>query len=155
MKNSDKSNSNWLEEIDQFGVTRRYRINSGIKEYEMMIRRDGIEIPQSELETYNKQKRASEQAREEAEKKTEASPPRKYCPFLDGLTSDCERDRCALFINGCTLAKLSSRTPVKLTEGMRCPINRYHIKCRRDCALFKETGCALTAINTESEDNSK
>lgn len=124
---------------------RSYRIVGGVKEYEMMIRIDGIEIPQSQLADYHERKRAAEQARAEAEKNKPAPPPRKACPFQSGLTTDCERERCALYMDGCALAQLSDEPPAKATEGKKCPFNAYHT-CRKDCALFKETGCALTAI---------
>ena len=122
---------------------RKYRMIGGVKEYEMMIRIDGIEIPQSELADYHERKRAAAQARAEAEKNKPAPPPRKVCPFASGLTTECDGENCALYLNGCTLA--GDEPPTKATEGLRCPFNAYHT-CRKDCALFNTTGCALTAI---------
>lgn len=124
---------------------RSYRMIGGVKEYEMMVKVDGIEIPQSQLTAYHERKKAAEQARKEAEKNRPAPPPRKGCPFQSGLTTACEGEKCALYVDGCALAQLSDEPPAKATEGKKCPFNVYHT-CRKDCALFKATGCALTAI---------
>lgn len=133
---------------------KKYRMIGGVKEYEMTIRIDGIEIPQSELEDYNKRKKAAAAAKAEAEKNKPAPPPRKFCPFQSGLTTDCDGEKCALYLNGCTLAQLSDEPPAKATEGMGCPFSAYHI-CRKDCALFKATGCALTAIKKARTTNNE
>jgi hypothetical protein len=141
----------WQEEVNQYGGVQRYRMNGGIKEYEMMVRIDGIEIPQSQLTAYHERKKAAEQARKEAEKNRPAPPPRKNCPFRESMQTDCKREQCALFDgNGCTLARL---TAAKATEGLQCPFSKYNYKCRTDCALYKG-GCTLTGITTitESED---
>ena len=142
----------WQEEVNQYGGVQRYRMNGGIKEYEMMVRIDGIEIPQSQLTAYHERKKAAEQARKEAEKNAPPPPPRKNCPFADGMNTDCTQEKCALFLNGgCTLAQISDRPPAKATEGLQCPLSKYRHKCRTDCALYNKTGCTLTAIKTESE----
>ena len=133
--------SEW--QIDEQG--RSYRMIGGAKEYEMMVHVDGIEIPQSQLTDYNARKKAAEQARAEATSNKPAPPANRFCPFKSGLKTDCERENCALYLNGCTLAQLSDEPPAKATEGMSCPFNAYHI-CRKDCALFNNNGCALTAI---------
>ena len=142
----------WQEETNQWGGTRRYRMIGGIKEYEPTITVDGIEIPQSELTAYHERKKAAEQARREAEKNRPAPPPPKNCPLSDGMNTTCTREKCALYMDGCTLAQISDRPPAKATEGLQCPLSKCRHKCRTDCALFNKTGCTLTAIKTESED---
>lgn len=142
----------WQEEVNQWGGVQRYRMIGGVKEYEMMVKIDGIEIPQSQIAAYHERKKAAEQARIEAEKNRPAPPPLKNCPLMDGLHTDCTQEKCALFLKGgCTLAQISDRPPAKATEGLQCPLSKYKSKCRTDCALFNKTGCTLTAIKTESE----
>ena len=140
----------WQEEVNQYGGVQRYRMIGGVKEYEMMVKIDGIEIPQSQVEDYHRRKKEAEQARKEAEKNRPAPPPRKNCPLFDntGLTNtECNREKCALYMDGCTLARF---TPAKDTEGLQCPFDGYRRKCRKDCALYKN-GCTLTGLK-ESED---
>ena len=132
----------------------RYRMIGRIKEYELMVRVDGIEIPQSQLADYHKRKKEAEQARREAEKKKPAPPPRKNCPLADGMNTDCTNEKCALYLNGCTLARLTDRPPAKATEGLQCPFSKYNYKCRTDCALYKG-GCTLTGITTTTESEDK
>lgn len=67
------------------------------------------------------------------------------------MNTDCEREKCALFVDGCTLARL---TPAKDTEGLQCPFDSYRRKCRKDCALYKG-GCTLTGITTTTESEDK
>lgn len=133
---------------------RRFRkIGEGSIEYEPTITVDGIEIPQSELAAYHERRKAAEQARKEAAAKAPAPPARKNCPLMDGMNTDCTGEKCALFLKGgCTLAQISDRPPAKRTEGLQCPLSKYHFKCRTDCALYNMTGCTLTAIKTESEE---
>lgn len=143
--------SEWQEEVNQYGGVRRYRMIGNCKEYEMDVTVDGIEIPQSELTAYHERKKAAEQARKEAEKNRPAPPPPKNCPFADGMQTTCAREKCALYMGGCTLAQISDRPPAKATEGLQCPFSKYKSKCRKDCSLYNKTGCTLTAIKTESE----
>lgn len=148
----------WQEEVNQWGGKRRYRMIGNVKEYEMEVTVDGHTIPQSELTAYHERKKAAEQARAEAEHKRAATarPPRN-CPFADGMQTSCTQEKCALYMDGCTLARL---TAAKVTEGLQCPLSKYKAKCRKDCALYNN-GCTLTGINnvvidlsdiTESED---
>lgn len=126
---------------------RRFRMIGNCKEYEPEI--NGI--PQSVF--FASQKRQAEQraAELEREKKeaAERAARRRNCPFIDsnGRNTDCSLEACALYMDGCTLARL---TPARDTEGLQCPFDRYRHKCRTDCALYKG-GCTLTGIK-ESED---
>ena len=128
---------------------KRYRMVGTIREYEM----DVNGVPQSVFIESNKRdrKRREEQIKEEQRKAAEAAAQRRNCPFRDGLNTDCSREACALFLNGCTLAQLTCRPPVKDTAGLICPLDRYRSKCRTDCAIYKN-GCVFTAIITESEE---
>lgn len=129
----------WM--TDEHG--RRFRMIGNCKEYEREI--NGI--PQSVFFASQKQQKDLDAKRYEEEKRQAAQ--RRNCPFKDGMHTDCIREACALFLDGCTLARL---TPAKDTEGLQCPISRYN-KCRKDCALYN-SGCTLTGIsmNTERED---
>lgn len=132
-------------QTDKYG--RRYRKVGNCIEYEPEI--NGI--PQSAF--FANQKRQAEQraAELEREKKeaAERAARRRNCPFIDsnGRNTDCSLEACALYMDGCTLARL---TPAKDTEGLQCPFDRYKHKCRKDCALYRN-GCTLTGIK-ESED---
>lgn len=137
-------------QTDEYG--RRFRMIGNCKEYEMEI--NGV--PQSVfLESNRRMKEQREkQLKEEQAKAAERAAQRRNCPFSDGMQTDCKREACALFMDGCTLARLTDRPPAKATEGLQCPLSKYKSACRKDCALFKATGCTLTGIktNTESED---
>ena len=134
--------SEW--QVDEQG--RRFRMIGNVKEYEPTIRIDGIEIPQSDLAAYHERKKAAEAARKEAEKKAQAvRPAPQFCPFNSGLRTECNGEKCALYLDGCTLARLTDRPAAKATEGLQCPICRYNYNCRTDCTLY-ENGCKLTAI---------
>ena len=110
----------------------------------MLVKVDGIEIPQSQLTAYHERKKAAQAAQIEAERKGSATarPPRN-CPFADGMQTSCTQEKCALYMDGCTLARAKA---AKVTEGLQCPISKYKAKCRKDCALYNN-GCTLTGIN--------
>lgn len=144
----------WQEEVNQYGGVRRYRMIGGVKEYEMDVTVDGITIPQSQLEDYHRRKKEAEKARLEAAKNAPPPPPRKNCPIFDntGLNNtDCTGEKCALYMDGCTLARF---TPAKDTAGLQCPFDRYKRGCRKDCALYRN-GCTLTGITTNNESEDK
>lgn len=138
-----KQDGEWQEETNAFGGVRRYRMIGNVKEYEMDVTVDGITIPQSQLESYNRRKKAIEQARREAEN---SRPPQPKCPFMDGVKTDCIQEECALYLmeDGCALAWLNNRAPQKDTEGLRCPFNRSI--CRPECVLYQNGGCELIGI---------
>lgn len=140
----------WQQEPGAFG--RRYRMVGGIKEYEMDI--NGV--PESIFFASQRAQKERDAAQRDQEKREAAkrAAQRRNCPFKDSMQTDCTREACALFLNGCTLTRLTDRLPAKATEGLQCPFSRYSSKCRTDCALYNG-GCTLTGINTntESEDN--
>lgn len=134
----------WQTEVNQWGGVRRYRMIGNIKEYEMQITTTTCgTITESQLEAYNKaapEREAKQKA--EIERQRKAVIQRRSCPFHDDNKNYCICEACALFIDGCTLAKF---TPAKDTEGLQCPLSKYKTKCRKDCALYKN-GCTLTGI---------
>lgn len=136
-------------QTDKYG--KRYRMVGNCKEYEPEI--NGI--PQSVFFASQKRQRELDaEAREREQKEAaERAAKRRNCPFIDsnGRNTDCSLEACALYMNGCTLARL---TPAKDTEGLQCPFDRYKRKCRTDCALYKG-GCTLTGINQNKESEDK
>ena len=137
MKQTRPEPGEWQEEITPYGV-RLFRMIGNCKEYEPDI--NGI--PQSAY--FASQKKQKEQTaaqhEEEMRRRKEAAALRRNCPFSTGMQSDCHREKCALFLNGCTLAGTSA---AKDTAGLICPFNNY--KCRTDCALYKG-GCTITGL---------
>lgn len=133
-------------ETDEYG--KRYRMIGNCKEYELEL--NGV--PQSVFSARQKAQREQQerQIKEGQRKAAELARLRRNCPFRDGLQTDCSREACALFLDGCALARLN---PAADTQGKQCPFNPYRQKCRKDCALYKG-GCAFTGItaNKESED---
>jgi len=127
-------------QVDSNG--QKYRMNGFIREYEMKVRIDGIDIPESQVEDYNRRKQAAQKKRFERQRVEH----NRHCPFRDGVNTDCVQDKCALYQDGCMLGELADELPRKETEGRQCPFNKYHSNCRKDCALFNEIGCTLTAI---------
>ena len=126
---------------------KRYRMVGNYKEYEMEI--NGM--PQSIFLASQKAQKERDKARyaQEQIKAAERAAQRRYCPYRDGMYTDCIRENCALFADGCTLARL---TPSMDTVGLQCPFSRYRQKCRKDCAMYRG-GCTFTGLpNTESED---
>lgn len=140
----------WQREPGPFG--KWYRIDSyGHKSYEMTV--NGV--PQSQLEEYNRRQREEQAQKLEAaqRKATLIAAQRRNCPFADADSShtDCT-EKCALYLDGCTLARLTDKPTAKTTEGLQCPFSRYKSKCRKDCGLYRNGGCALTAVVKESEE---
>lgn len=143
---SAKQEGEWQEEVNAFGGVHRYRIIGGIKEYEQeILTSSGILVPQSELEDFYKSNEKAIAAQKEAEKNR---PPQRDCPFRDGIKPYCKQDACALYYNGCTLARLNDRPPARDTKGLQCPFNQY--KCSPECALYL-SGCKLTGIKKGDE----
>ena len=137
-------------QTDKYG--KRYRKVGNCIEYEPEI--NGI--PQSVFFRSQKAQKEADAKRyaEERRKAAERAAQRRNCPFRDSnsMNTDCEREKCALFVDGCTLARL---TAAKATEGLQCPFSKYNYKCRTDCALYNVTGCTLTGITTTTESEDK
>lgn len=137
----------WQTEVNAFGGVQRYRMIGNVKEYEMMVSVDGIEIPQSQLEDYHRRKKAQADARRAAPQ----PPPPKHCPFsFSGIPGNCRKEKCALYDGeACALAQLAE-SAARDTSGRKCPFNPY--QCDAQCALYK-TGCTLTALKTKGSKN--
>ena len=128
----------------------RFRMIGKIKEYELMVRIDGIEIPQSQLSDYHKRKKAAEEERlKKALEEAQNRPPAKSCPFANGCNTSCKREGCKIFANGkCALATIADASGVEIKEApvkdnRKCPFSIYgHCK---GCALYNK-GCAIVRL---------
>ena len=112
----------------------RFRMIGKIKEYVLMVRIDGIEIPQSQLSDYHKRKKAAEEERlKKALEEAQNRPPAKSCPFANGK---------------CALATIADASGVEIEEApakdnRKCPFSIYgHCK---GCALYNK-GCAIVRL---------
>lgn len=128
----------------------RFRMIGKIKEYELMVRIDGIEIPQSQLADYHKRKKEAEERRKaEAMEAAKNRPEPKSCPFANGCNTLCKREGCKIFANGkCALATIADTSGVEIEEApakdnRKCPFSIYgHCK---GCALYNK-GCAIVRL---------
>ena len=128
----------------------RFRMIGKIKEYELMVRIDGIEIPQSQLSDYHKRKKAAEEERlKKALEEAQNRPPAKSCPFANGCNTTCKREGCKIFANGkCALATIADASGVAIEEApvkdnRKCPFSIYG-HCE-GCALYNK-GCAIVRL---------
>ena len=128
----------------------RFRMIGKIKEYELMVRIDGIEIPQSQLSDYHKRKKAAEEERlKKALEEAQNRPPAKSCPFANGCNTLCKREGCKIFANGkCALATIADASGVEIEEApvkdnRKCPFSIYG-HCE-GCALYNK-GCAVVRL---------
>ena len=129
----------------------RYRMIGRIKEYELMVRVDGIEIPQSQLENYHRrQKEAEERRKAEALEAAKNRPEPKSCPLSDSCNNTCKREGCKIFLKGkCAIAILADAhgteqtDQTEQTQATKCPFSIYG-RCK-GCALFNN-GCALVRL---------
>ena len=128
----------------------RFRMIGKIKEYELMVRIDGIEIPQSQLADYHKRKKEAEERRKaEAMEAAKNRPEPKSCPFANGCNTTCKREGCKIFADGkCALATIADASGVEIKEApvkdnRKCPFSIYgHCK---GCALYNK-GCAIVRL---------
>ena len=128
----------------------RFRMIGKIKEYELMVRIDGIEIPQSQLADYHKRKKEAEERRKaEAMEAAKNRPEPKSCPFANGCNTTCKREGCKIFANGkCALATIADASGVEIEEApakdnRKCPFSIYG-HCE-GCALYNK-GCAVVRL---------
>ena len=128
----------------------RFRMIGKIKEYELMVRIDGIEIPQSQLADYHKRKKEAEERRKaEAMEAAKNRPEPKSCPFANGCNTLCKREGCKIFANGkCAFATIADASGVEIEEApakdnRKCPFSIYG-HCE-GCALYNK-GCAVVRL---------
>lgn len=129
----------WQEEKNPWGGVRRYRMNGNIKEYEMLVNvAGGIQVPESELEAYNKYCAENKEKELVRSRREAVSNEMKICPFKrarNGLDYRCTTD-CAFYDDGCLFA---GGTAAKETKDEYCPICT---KCYEQCAVYRG-GCTL------------
>ena len=131
----DNNQNEWLEEVNQWGGVRRYRKSpTGGKEYEMTIN----DIPESELEDYNKRQR-------EAKERFYAENQRRMAAQND--QNPCLREECALFVGDTCIFARRQVTEVRETVGKRCPFSIFNGKCTDKCVLNKNGGCVFLQEN--------
>lgn len=134
-------------QTDEHG--RKYReIAPGHREYEMMVATSsGLEIPESELGNfYRRQREAEEKRRQMALEEMRNKPDPKNCPFSNGMSNTCKREKCVLFHNGqCSIAIVADAhgTAHPVTQDAKCPFSIYG-RCDR-CAL-NNGGCAFVRL---------
>ena len=117
-----------------------------IKEYEMMVSVDGIQIPQSQLEDYHKRNKEAEENRRamESERLRTNPEPKENCPFKRGknnLSVNCERN-CAFYGESSCIFAATSSQPTRDTQGMNCPIAGT---CITSCAMYAG-GCKFIEL---------
>ena len=147
MRYEDESPGEW--QVDP-KTGERFRMIGKIKEYELMVRIDGIEIPQSQLADYHKRKKEAEERRKaEAMEAAKNRPEPKSCPFANGCNTTCKREGCKIFANGkCALATIADASGVEIEEepvedNRKCPFSIYgHCK---GCALYNKS-CAIVRL---------
>lgn len=117
---------------------RRYKINNGIKEYEMDITTSYGSLTKSELEAVNRQNlvRAGSPQKIKAPENPE---PQKSCPFKEGMTRTCNSE-CAFYAGGGCMKHQGD------TAGRKCPFNPY--PCMKDC-VFYSAGCRIMRVMKE------
>lgn len=116
-------------QTDELG--RRFRmIGNYCKEYEMTVHIDGLDIPQSQLDEYNRLKRETT----ERKKKEESIPPR-ACPYKHGLSNDCD-NKCAWY------TPIGCADHTKNPEGKTCPLSG-RVCYGEKCGMWRN-GCGRT-----------
>ena len=125
----------------------RYRMVGHIREYEMLVRVDGIEIPQSQLADYHKRKKVAEEERRiKALEEAKNRPEPKSCPFVSGTNTQCKREKCSLFLDGrCSIAILADAhgTDHPIVKGTKCPFSVY---AHCDGCALNNGGCAVVRL---------
>lgn len=139
----DMTHGEW--ETDEHG--QRFRRVGNIIEYEMMVRIDGIEIPQSQLAAYNARKKEQEAKRKAAAlEELKNRPEPKGCPFSSGMNNQCKREKCVLFLDDrCSIAILADAhgTDQPIAKDAKCPFSVYG-RCG-NCAM-NNNGCAIVRL---------
>lgn len=135
-----RDSTEWQEEKNCWGGTRRFRWVNGAKEYETQVKTTSGVVPQSRITEHSRQVTESRAAEMEQSRKQseDAERLRKVCPFSG---SQCKRSRCAVYMDGCLIVSRFTGDPVKDTTGFECPFGH---KCNIKCVLYNN-GCMLTA----------
>lgn len=133
-------------EVDQTTGRRFRRIGQGCIEWEKIVYVDGFPVPESELEDFCARRKEAEEQEKKLERQPEPDMP--VCPFHDRMTMRCKGSSCALYADGCTLARIFKGKAARATKGLSCPLNECWTPCRGDCALYDD-GCKLTSHERE------
>lgn len=140
--------------VDKFG--QRYRETApGHREYEPTITLSGgIEIPMSQLDEYHRrQKEADEKRRQAALEELKNRPAPRGCPFVSGMNTSCQREKCVLFHDGrCAIAVLADAYGVDqpIASGAKCPFSIYG---RCDGCALNNGGCAFARLAAATNNN--
>ncbi len=131
--------------IDEHG--QRYRMVGNVQEFETMIRINGIEVPQSELSAFHeRQKAAEEEWRKKEMEAFKNKPPVRCCPFDTGMSNQCKREKCSLFLDGkFSISIIADSYGVEIDDKPKgkCPFSVYG-RCE-SCAMFNH-GCAVVRL---------
>lgn len=134
----------WETEVNQWGGVRRFRRTIYGKEYEKEIIIDGIPVPESQLEEFNR--RRKEAAEERIKKQNKAlQEPATQCPFLcgrGGMNTKCRRECVFYCENGCAFA-VTRHKPQRDTADQYCPLSGCI--CNRNCTMYAN-GCNLLEL---------
>ena len=133
--------------VDKYG--QRYRETApGHREYEPTITLSGgIEIPVSQLDEYHRrQKEADEKRRQAALEELKNRPAPRGCPFVSGMNTSCQREKCVLFLDGkCSIAIIADAhgTDQPIVKGAKCPFSVY---AHCDGCALNNGGCAVVRL---------
>lgn len=117
-------------------------------EYETVYNINGFSVPQSQLADFNKRMKEADEKYKEEQREAMQKPPMPLCPFRYAMTDACKGPQCALYADGCTLARMFKGKAGRDTKGLKCPVCVCDGVCREDCVLF-DGGCKITSIESE------
>ena len=142
-KKNEPAPQDWETEVNQWGGVRRFRRTAHGIEYEKEIIIDGIPVPESQLEEFNRRRReaAEENLRKQNEARVNPPQPTTQCPFLCGrgvYNTECRRECVFYGQNGCEF-RCTNRSQGQDTIGKKCP---FKGKCEANCTMYAH-GCTL------------
>ena len=80
-------------------------------------------------------------------------PAPKGCPFSNGMSNTCKREKCVLFHDGgCSIAILADAYGVDqpIASGAKCPFSIYG---RCDGCALNNGGCAFARLAAATNNN--
>lgn len=112
-----------------------------IIEYPMKITTSHGVMTAEQLEAFNKTEAEAREKRLADQRAEAEARPRGECPFRRGRYDPrCIAD-CALYADGCTLARKEAQHD---TAGKKCPFGPYNNACNSNCQLYNG-GCTVIA----------
>ena len=133
--------------VDEHG--QRYReVGKGHIEYAPTITvAGGLEIYQDDLEDFHRRQKEADEKRKAAElEEWKNRPEPKSCPFVSGMNTQCQREKCVLFLDGkCSIAILADAhgTDQPIAKDAKSPLSIYS-RCN-SCAV-NNGGCAFVRL---------